>query len=62
VILGRTDKALMIKGDLYSIQFTNEDFNHFGTNYTIKMEGSPEQKEYLVHFPSFVRYLIPDMS
>jgi len=54
VILGKTDKSLSIKGDLFTIQFLNEDFHHFGTSYTMKMEGSPEQQEYLVHFPSFV--------
>jgi len=54
VILGRTDKTLSIKGELYTIQFPNEDFNYFGTKYIMKMEGNVEQEEYLVHFPTLV--------
>jgi len=56
VILGRTDKALMIKGDLYTVHFPREEFDYFGTQYVMRMEGYTEQQqEYLIHFPSFVR-------
>jgi len=51
---GKADKSLSIKGELYTIHFAHEEFNYFGTQYSIRMEGSPEQMEYLVHFPTLV--------
>jgi len=44
-----------IRGALYSIEFKDDAFHFFGTTYRLKMEGSPEIEEYLVHFPSLVR-------
>jgi len=46
---------LIIKEKLCTIEFADDEFNLFGTKYSMKMEGTPEVQEYLVHFPSFIR-------
>jgi hypothetical protein len=47
-----------VKGDMFTIEFADENFSTFGTKYTLKLEGQPEAQEYLVHFPSFLRYFV----
>ena len=42
------------KGELYSIDFANDEFKHFGTRYTFKMDGESEVQEFLVHFPTLI--------
>jgi len=44
-----------VKGDLFSIEFHDENFSHFGSKYTLKLEGCEDIEEYLVHFPSLIR-------
>eukprot|EP01119_Soliformovum_irregulare_P023467 TRINITY_DN8189_c0_g1_i1.p1 TRINITY_DN8189_c0_g1~~TRINITY_DN8189_c0_g1_i1.p1 ORF type:complete len:283 (-),score=66.75 TRINITY_DN8189_c0_g1_i1:15-863(-) len=52
----KTGKALMvIKGDFYSIEFKDDQFNHFGTDFTMSLADEPPLKECLVHFPSWIK-------
>lgn len=44
-----------VKGDLFSIEFQDETFAHFGSKYTLKLEGCEDIEEFLVHFPSLIR-------
>eukprot|EP01103_Thecamoeba_quadrilineata_P010821 TRINITY_DN2442_c0_g1_i1.p1 TRINITY_DN2442_c0_g1~~TRINITY_DN2442_c0_g1_i1.p1 ORF type:complete len:170 (+),score=19.82 TRINITY_DN2442_c0_g1_i1:349-858(+) len=42
-----------IRGELYTITFDNEQFTHYGTRYTLSMQGTTTH-EHLVHFPTFI--------
>jgi len=37
------------------VEFHDDKFEHFGSGYTMKIEGGQELKEFLVHFPSFIK-------
>mmetsp|Transcript_27022 Transcript_27022/g.38076 ORF Transcript_27022/g.38076 Transcript_27022/m.38076 type:complete len:284 (-) Transcript_27022:1274-2125(-) len=44
-----------VKGEFFSIEFQDDSFAHFGSKYTLKLEGCEDIEEYLVHFPSLIR-------
>lgn len=45
-----------IKGQLFSIEFRNDEFPTFGTRYRYRADDGQDLTENLVHFPSFIRY------
>jgi hypothetical protein len=40
---------------LYTLEFENELFAHFGTKYTLKLDGLDDQNGFLIHFPSLIQ-------
>lgn len=51
----KSNDGLHVKGELFTIDFFNEDFHHFGTKYVMTLGSTERLEEYLVHFPSFIK-------
>jgi len=46
-----------ILSDLYSIKFEDTNFNYFGSKYILKLDDTPSEQTYMVHFPSFLQFM-----
>lgn len=47
----------MVKGALFSVEFPSEDFSFFGSTYTFKLGDGTVTNEFLVHFPTLIKYV-----
>lgn len=41
---------------MWNVKFAKEEFSLFGTQYTINLTDGTSANEYLIHFPSFIKY------
>lgn len=52
------EKLPQIKGQLFSIEFRNDEFPTFGTRYRFRVDDGTDLAENLIHIPSLIRYCI----